>query len=75
MMEGAKIGRYEIRRKIGTGWAKCIWLKYEKREFNLVFFKVDPRLDPLRDDLRFQGLLRKVGFSQQISIVFLMFSQ
>jgi adenylate cyclase len=35
---------------------------YESREFRLILLKVDPRLDPLRDDARFKELLRKVGF-------------
>jgi tetratricopeptide (TPR) repeat protein len=35
---------------------------YENREFFIMLLKVDSRLDPLRDDLRFQELLKKVGF-------------
>lgn len=35
---------------------------FENRDYFIAVVKVDPRLDPLRDDLRFQELLRKVGF-------------
>jgi tetratricopeptide (TPR) repeat protein len=37
---------------------------YENRESFMILIKADSRLDPLRDDPRFQELLKKVGFPQ-----------
>ena len=35
---------------------------YNERDNDIIWIKVDPRLEPLRDDPRFQELLTKVGF-------------
>jgi tetratricopeptide (TPR) repeat protein len=34
---------------------------YQRREFEMVFLKCAPKLDPLRSEPRFQALLRKIG--------------
>lgn len=43
------------------------WLQkaIEERSSNLIYAKVEPRLDDLRFDLRFEGLLRQIGLSSQ----------
>jgi TolB-like protein/Tfp pilus assembly protein PilF len=43
---------------------KSLEKAYAERSIDLVLAKVDPRLDPLRDEPRFQELLKKLGFPE-----------
>ena len=43
------------------------WLNkgYEQRVFSMFFVRVDPLFDPIRDDARFQELVRRIGLSNE----------
>ncbi len=51
---------------IGETKEAMTWLEraYEERDPLLVLAKVNPNLDPLRSDPRFQDLLRRIGFPE-----------
>ena len=42
------------------------WLQraYDDREYTLVYLKMDPAADPLRQDPRFQDLMRRMNFPE-----------
>ena len=52
---------------LGEKEAALQWLQraYDEHDWGLVVLAVEPRLDPLRSDQRFQGLLRKVGLQER----------
>jgi TolB-like protein/Tfp pilus assembly protein PilF len=60
------VGRYEIA-LIYTGLGKkqeaFQWLEeaYQNHDVGLIYLKIDPCLDPLRPDPRFEDLIRRVG--------------
>jgi TolB-like protein len=63
------VGRYEIA-LVYTGLGRkqdaFKWLDeaYDARDVGLVYLKIDPCLDPLRSDPRFDDLVRRVGLAQ-----------
>jgi TolB-like protein/DNA-binding winged helix-turn-helix (wHTH) protein/tetratricopeptide (TPR) repeat protein len=69
LQEGSKRGyvpAYDlavVHLALGEKEAALQWLQraYDEHDWGLVVLAVEPRLDPLRSDPRFQGLLRKVG--------------
>lgn len=48
----------------GDGAIESLEASYAAREPHIVMMKFDPRFDPIRDDERFQALIRKVGFPE-----------
>jgi DNA-binding winged helix-turn-helix (wHTH) protein/tetratricopeptide (TPR) repeat protein len=71
MLAGARAGVYEqaldialVYSALGNKDAAFQWLNaaYEHRIYQLIYLKVDPRLDPLRADPRFAALVRQIGF-------------
>jgi TolB-like protein/tetratricopeptide (TPR) repeat protein len=69
-VRGDGVGRYEIA-LVYTGLGdkkeafKWLELAYEAHDVGLVYLKIDPCLDPLRSDPRFDDLIRRVGFTRQ----------
>ena len=53
---GVHIGLGENDRAVG-----CLEKSYEERSHWLIYLHIDPSMDDLRDDPRFQNLLRRVG--------------
>jgi hypothetical protein len=50
---------------LGDRTAAFFWLEraYQERDENFIHLRVDPRLDPIRDNSRFQELMRRVKLS------------
>ena len=66
-IEKSGIGRYEIAfiyAALGDKKGAFDWLErsFESRDKGLTYLKIDPCLDPLRADPRFQDLIKRVGF-------------
>jgi tetratricopeptide (TPR) repeat protein len=62
-----KVGTYEVAfiyAGLGEKDQALEWLEkaYTERDQGLAFLKVDPTLDPLRSDPRFQEILRRMKF-------------
>jgi tetratricopeptide (TPR) repeat protein len=63
------VGRYEIAliyAGLGDKKEAFKWLEdsYDAHDVGLVYLKVDPCLEPLRSDPRFDDLMRRVGFTK-----------
>ena len=63
------VGRYEIAlvyTGLGENEEAFKWLEeaYTARDVGFVYLKIDPCLDPLRSDPRFEGLLQRVGLAK-----------
>jgi hypothetical protein len=63
------VGRYEIAliyAGLGLKDEAFAWLEksFAARDKGLTYLKIDPCLDPLRSDSRFEDLLRRVGFPE-----------
>jgi tetratricopeptide (TPR) repeat protein len=66
-MQKEGIGRYEIAliyAALGEKDEAFTWLEksFEAHDKGVTFFKIDPCLDPLRSDPRFQDLIQRAGF-------------
>jgi tetratricopeptide (TPR) repeat protein len=65
-VQNTGIGRYEIAlvyAGLGEKDEAFAWLEksFAARDKGLIYLKIDPPLDPLRSDPRFQDLVRRVG--------------
>jgi TolB-like protein len=65
------VGRYEIAlvyAGMGNTQEAFKWLEeaYDAHDVGLLYLKIDPCLDPLRSDPRFDDLVRRVGFTKSM---------
>jgi TolB-like protein/DNA-binding winged helix-turn-helix (wHTH) protein/Tfp pilus assembly protein PilF len=65
-LPGGRTGEFDVYATLGDNDQAFEWLQeaYEQRAPSLIFLNVDKSFDPIRDDPRFQSLLRRMNFPE-----------